>query len=573
MIFSNYFVGVRCRPAGGADQIHTNNRQKGKAKTMYRILLVDDEILVRDAIKENIDWKSMDCELVGDCENGKQAADFVKTHPVDIVLTDILMPYMDGMELSHFLHDNYPEIVIVIFSGFGEFEYAKKAIQYNVSEYMLKPVTAMELREVIGKMKEKVDQQRKEKKKLESLTKTSQDYHKNALVIRSKAIEALVGCTRDVQESLDELEKMGIRMDSASYRVAVFDMDLFSDIHEIDMEKRQESALMAFVLFNVADEIVTGRGAGIAYQEGNNRACILFMGDHCREFSKETYEICEEIQHKVKEVIGIEVSAGIGGWVRSPGELIRSHEQAENAIGLRYLLGGNLLIDTEELSDDRSLSLQQSLVEMTDGIRNGNAMKMNQALADMKEKIKNARADKSQACVCLQMILRHAGSCWESVTSGGEDLFHKREILMKKVTEKKTFDEAFAMAEGYVHEVFNRCSSMNSSSGQKQAVLAMEYIRKHYMEQELSLNDICSYLNISTSYFSTIFKEATGGTFLEFLSRIRMEKAKELLEQTTLKNYEIAEMVGFSDPHYFSISFKKMTGKTPTEYAREKRSV
>ncbi len=129
---------------------------------MYRILLVDDEILVRDAIKENIDWKSMDCQLVGDCENGKQAADFVKSHPVDIVLTDILMPYMDGMELSHFLNDNYPEIVIVIFSGFGEFEYAKKAIQYNVSEYMLKPVTAMELREVIGKMKEKVDQQIKE---------------------------------------------------------------------------------------------------------------------------------------------------------------------------------------------------------------------------------------------------------------------------------------------------------------------------------------------------------------------------------------------------------------------------
>lgn len=88
---------------------------------MYRILLVDDEILVRDAIKENIDWKGIDCELVGDCENGKEAVEFIKKHPVDIVLTDILMPYMDGMELSSFLHDNYPEIVIVIFSGFGEF--------------------------------------------------------------------------------------------------------------------------------------------------------------------------------------------------------------------------------------------------------------------------------------------------------------------------------------------------------------------------------------------------------------------------------------------------------------------
>ena len=220
---------------------------------MYHILLVDDEILVRDAIRENIDWKGMDCELVGDCENGQQAAEFVKNHQVDIVLTDICMPYMDGMELSHFLHDNYPDIVIVIFSGFGEFEYAKKAIQYNVSEYMLKPITAMELRGVIEKMKEKVDQRRKEKKKLENLTRTSQDYHKNAQVIRSKAIEALVSCTRDVQESLNELADMGIILDASSYRVAVFDMDLYSDIYQVDVEKRQESALMAFVLYNISD--------------------------------------------------------------------------------------------------------------------------------------------------------------------------------------------------------------------------------------------------------------------------------------------------------------------------------
>lgn len=121
---------------------------------MYKILLVDDEILVRDAIRENIDWKSLDCELVGDCENGRQAVEFVQSHKVDVVLTDICMPYMDGMELSEFLHDNYPDILIVIFSGFGEFEYAKKAIRYNVSEYMLKPVTAMELTKVLRNMKE-----------------------------------------------------------------------------------------------------------------------------------------------------------------------------------------------------------------------------------------------------------------------------------------------------------------------------------------------------------------------------------------------------------------------------------
>ena len=89
---------------------------------MYRILLVDDEILVRNAIRDSIDWQAMDCELAAVCENGQKAAQFVQTHPVDIVLTDILMPYMDGMELAHYLHDNHPEIVTVIFSGFGDFD-------------------------------------------------------------------------------------------------------------------------------------------------------------------------------------------------------------------------------------------------------------------------------------------------------------------------------------------------------------------------------------------------------------------------------------------------------------------
>ena len=142
---------------------------------------------------------------------------------MDVVLTDICMPYMDGMELSEFLHDNYPDILIVIFSGFGEFEYAKKAIRYNVSEYMLKPVTAMELTKVLRNMKEKLDSRKKRnRKKWNPCRRLQKDYHKNVDVIRSKALETLVNCTRDVQVSLLELKKLGDSFDCSSYRVAVF---------------------------------------------------------------------------------------------------------------------------------------------------------------------------------------------------------------------------------------------------------------------------------------------------------------------------------------------------------------
>lgn len=538
---------------------------------MYKILLVDDEILVRDAIRKNIDWGKLDCELIGDCENGKQAVEFVKTHEVDIVLTDILMPYMDGMELSHFLHDNYPDILIVIFSGFGEFEYAKKAIQYNVSEYMLKPVTAMELTKVIENMKEKLDSRKKEQRKMESLTQVSQDYHKNANVIRSKALDCLVKCTREVQVSLDELERMGITFQAASYRVAVFDIDTYSEMYQMDMDKQQESALMAFVLFNVGDEIVVREKAGVVYQEGNNRVCIIFAGNRTKEFSESIHRICHEIQKKVKEVIGLETSIGIGSWVRSPYELIYSYRLAAKAIDYRYLLGGNLLFDMEEKKTDNSIFLINDLETLTEAIKSGDRRLMEETLGQIETEIKSALVEKSYACIYLQQVIRAIGNTCQSLSEEPEKIIAQRETLLKEVTEQRTFSQAAALVEKYAQEVFDELQELNSSSGQRQGMLAMDYIQKNYMDPGLSLNSICSYLNISTSYFSTIFKEMTGETFIEVLTRVRMEKAKELLENTTMKNYEIAEKVGFSDPHYFGISFKKITGKTPTEYAREKR--
>lgn len=538
---------------------------------MYKILLVDDEILVRDAIRENIDWGKLDCELIGDCENGKQAVEFVKTHEVDIVLTDILMPYMDGMELSHFLHDNYPDVLIVIFSGFGEFEYAKKAIQYNVSEYMLKPVTAMELTKVIENMKEKLDSRKKEQRKMESLTQVSQDYHKNANVIRSKALDCLVKCTREVQVSLDELERMGITFQAASYRVAVFDIDTYSEMYQMDMDKQQESALMAFVLFNVGDEIVVREKAGVVYQEGNNRVCIIFAGNRTKEFSESIHRICHEIQKKVKEVIGLETSIGIGSWVRSPYELIYSYRLAAKAIDYRYLLGGNLLFDMEEKKTDNSIFLINDLEILTESIKSGDRRLMEKTLEQIETEIKSALVEKSYACIYLQQVIRAIGNTCQSLSEEPEKIIAQREALLKAVTEQRMFSQAAALVEKYAQEVFDALQELNSSSGQRQGMLAMDYIQKNYMDPCLSLNSICSYLNISTSYFSTIFKEMTGETFIEVLTRVRMEKAKELLENTTMKNYEIAEKVGFSDPHYFGISFKKITGKTPTEYAREKR--
>ena len=314
------------------------------------------------------------------------------------------MPYMDGMELSSFLHDNYPEIVIVIFSGFGEFEYAKKAIKYGVSEYLLKPVTATELTEVIEKMKEKVEQQRLEKTKMDVLAQNSEKYRKNKQMIRSKNIEALVNCTTDVNASIERLEDMGIDISAAAYRVALFDIDLYSGMYQLDTEKQQESALMAFVLFNISDEIVTRENAGIAYQEGSNRVCILFRENWSRNFTVKTKEICLEIQQKTKEVMGFDVSMGIGKWVKKPEELVQSHDMAERTLQYRYLLGGNLLIDMEEQHPVQEIAIDENLSELKEAMKTGQKEQVDRILYDIETAIRQALMEKSRACSRLSEL-------------------------------------------------------------------------------------------------------------------------------------------------------------------------
>ena len=237
----------------------------------------------------------------------------------------------------------------------------------------------------------------------------------------------------------------------------------------------------------------------------------------------------------------------------------------------KRIYGGNLLIDMEEQHPVQEIAIDENLSELKEAMKTGQKEQVDQILYDIETAIRQALMEKSRACMYLQQVIRTMDNACEDVSADMDRIREGRDELLRQVTDQKFFEDACKVVQKHTDRIFAILSEMNTSSSERQARLAIDYIQKNYMEPNLSLNSICSYLNISTSYFSTIFKDETGETFTEALIRTRMEKAKELLENTTMKNYEIAEKVGFSDPHYFGISFKKMTGYTPTEYAREKR--
>ena len=426
---------------------------------MYKILLVDDEILVREAIREKMEWKALGYELVGDCENGKEAMRFLQQQSVDVVLTDIYMPYVDGLELSKHIHEEYPETSIIIFSGYNDFEYARQAIRYNVSEYILKPVTAKELSVVLQKMKEKLDNKQKEKQQISELAKTHRTHMKSEEYMVSKILQDLVKGSMDIATGMQELLELGIEIKGKAYRVAILEAKE-REVTTIDEEKeKRDRANLSYAINNIASEIMEKNKLGIAFRDADNLVNLLFYSDKMEDFNQQVSKACGEIQLEVNRAsAGVDVIIAIGTYTEMPQELHKSYESAVSALSHREPEHESVIVDMEKVG---------------------------------------------------------------------------------------------------------------RSTKERQALLAIEYLHENYGNSELALKDVCEHLGMSISHFSGLFKDVTGKTFLKYLNGIRMEKAKQLLQETDLKNYEIAEKVGFSDPHYFSIAFKKLTGLTPGRYSKE----
>ncbi|KAI4448747.1 HTH-type transcriptional activator RhaR [Eubacterium plexicaudatum ASF492] len=533
---------------------------------MYKVLLVDDEILVREAISAKIRWKELGFELAGLCENGQQAISYIQDSPVDVVLTDIYMPYMDGMGLSKYLYENCPQTEIIIFSGYGEFEYAKQALQYHVSEYILKPVTAKELSKVLLTVREKLDSVRRQEQKLDQLNEVYHKYTKNESLIVSKALSRLVSGTQGIQKCLKELDELGVHIRGNAFRVVAVDLDVYSGYCEIEKELKKGSALMSFVVENISDEILRRSECGIAYRDSDNRICLLIWKHAKQENTKYILEICTEIQDNVYQAAHLSISMGIGCCVTALEDLPYSYESASDMLRYRYTKGTGIILDSgDKQCEANPMTLKKELKAADEAVKSFDHNKFEQTLDRIETWMKTKYVNRNAAAAYFQQMVQ---LIYANVYQSDEK-FAMPETVMAKVADAHSIEAAMEAVRVYAEKGFSALEKIGQSSSKRQADKAMDYIFENYADRNLGLNQLCEYLNMSTSRFSSIFKEATGQTFTEALMNIRIQNAERLLRQTSLKNYEIAEKVGFSDPHYFSIVFKKVTGKTPKEYARE----
>ncbi|UUZ96864.1 response regulator [Paenibacillus sp. P25] len=535
---------------------------------MYKILLVDDEAIVREAIKERINWQEHGFECVGDCENGLEAVELVERFRPDIVLTDICMPFMDGLELTRYLSRACPATRVVILTGHEDFDYAQQAVKLKVTDYILKPITASELGEVLARIRGEMDA---EAKRHEDLFRLRQQMNESFPPLKERFLERLVTLKLHPGDIRNKLEYYQIDLPGPLFTALVVGIDDFGQYLCRNPGADEES--LGFAVFNIVQEIAAAaEQAGVVFRDREERIIALLSGGDEISLHEHAQTAAEEIRQSVEKYLKFTVTVGIGRTSESVGELHQSYRSALDALGYRLLVGKNSVIpisDMEARRADREGQQGEWISAIATCIRTGSRREMEKAIEDMIGHLKRHFTPIPKCRTPLQAVALSIVQVVQELGADESGIFGDASDPLAAFGELKTLDDMELWLKRLGAHGVRATAELRNNLNQVQIEKAVRYIKEHFHEEHVSLQAVCQYVHLSVSYFSTLFKQYTGKTFIEALTHERIEKAKELLKFSPLKTYQIAAEVGYVDPHYFSAIFKKWTGETPTEYRRQ----
>lgn len=536
--------------------------------TEYRIMLVDDEEEVRRAIIDKIDWKQIGFTVAGDAENGEDALEKMEQLEPDVVMTDIRMPYMDGLNLAGRIRQKYPSVKVLIFSGYDDFEYAQQAIKLNVKEYILKPVNVAELTEILTRVHAALDEEIEQKRNVNLLRES---YRKNLPIIREVFLNDLISGNGQEPFIRDRLKEYEIDiLDASAWLTAVINVEQeaaeageqlsFHKEKELipisvrRMVTEQLSRYCRFTIFNAH----SGIAVIMAVDQGMTAAGLIdLLGDICKECRK---------------ILEVTITIGVGHSSSRLSELGKAYRSAVDALGYKAIVGaGNVIYinDVEPVSRGKLLLDSSEEAALVTAVKFGPRAKIEEAVHTIVMKMGDARVHVRQ----YQFYLLSVINCLTRLAQQ-----HDLELKELIGTDLNLYQELFEglnrpedLSAWMIRTGCRMNEAMNRErdNAAKQVILdAKKYIGEHYQDPGLSVEMICGHLHLSPAYFSTIFKKETGQAYIAYLTEIRLQKAVELLTETDDKTYVIAAKVGYQEQNYFSYVFKKRFGVSPTRFRR-----
>lgn len=534
---------------------------------MYKILLVDDEAGVREGIRRRIAWQEHGFDCVGDYENGFEALEAAERLAPDVVLTDINMPFMDGLELTRQLAERCPHTKVIILTGFDDFDYAQQAVKLKATDFILKPITASELTAVLQKVRGELDA---EKLRRENLDLLKRQLHESLPLLKERFLERLVSADIGLREAEERIAYFMLPLRGPDFIVFAADVDRFAESHpEADRE------LLRFAVYNIVQEIA-GREAGAAvFRTREEKIICILSGEGADALLDKAQQLAEEIRHAVETYLRLTVTLGIGRPETGLRDIRRACRSALAALDYRFMLGTNRLIsimDMEGRREGGDAVPSSWEKELYIGVKTGTREEVRRAIASIFSHLKTSNLSINQCYIHIQKILISLMHTLDELGGSAAEPFGDRVNPLTDIYAFKTLEDIESWLHDTCLRAVGRIADARNDLAEAQIRRAEAYIRENYHLQELSLKSICQEVHMSSSYFSALFKQHTHKTFVEYLTAMRIEKARELLKFTDLKTYEIAAKTGYADPHYFSILFKKTTGETPSEY-RQKTAV
>lgn len=530
---------------------------------MYKLFIVDDEPGVRHGLKTYVDWSSYGIEAVGDAPDGLAAMDLIAGIKPDIILTDVRMPNMDGIEMSNMLRERYPEMKIVFISGHDDVEYLKSALRVNAVDYIFKPVNMYELQTVMERITAELDDTRSQQKLMHDM---SVQLKESMPLLRDKFLISLIRDGISTPQKMQErLEFLGLKLpQEAVYWVLVVSLDTSIDTDVSRTERDYQ--LMSYAIINVCEELMQRQMDGYVFENRRGEYVLILHADKPEEREERLFQLAQDIRENLDRWLKLGVTIGVGGQVVQIADLPQSYAQANEAVNQRWHMGRNRIIsfDTfgqEEESFQRFDKLQSEQIEAI--LRAGDSGRLPGALEPLFAKLAVNRRDGFAYCrmVCLQLIVL-ANRLFMEMNLTPED---SDALLWEKVFKQETVQELQQVLEDYLIKV---CSQVHEKRTKK-SNLIIERIRSvletRYAEN-VTVVDIAKEVYMTKTYVCLLFKQETGETIHEALTKVRIERAKELLLDPRNKFYDVSYAVGYADPSYFSKLFKKYTGETPSSY-------
>jgi len=532
----------------------------------YRLIFIDDEYIVREGIKTRIKWGENGFELVGVFENGLQAIEFLKNNRVDIIISDIYMPKMDGLELSKIIHEKYPEIVVIILTGYDHFEYAQQAIRYRVKDFLLKPITAEELENVLEKIKGELDRLSEEKEELNILKSTLQ---RTTPLLKEQLLKSLIGGEveeREIEENLTLLKWKS-------------PTETFFKVLTIFLPETTKRETKLSIIKRIATAITENDEVFLNYD-----SCIVVIlnGEGRHQLEKRSSVTSKEIFDMLTKNYSIKTTIGSGEIIRGIANLSLSYNDAKNAMEYARTIDLPTIISIRDIRNKRKLFPEEyfSLIRrIGDTLYTGNRETTRKTLEDVFSYLEKHYLTREELTIFyaqlqffLNTFIQEIGPISHKSAEKESDANHNTsgplypgEINLNKYKKLTTAKEYFLEL---IERIENILELKRKNLTLSRTERAIKIIKQRYSDPNFTLKDIADEMFLSVSQFSSIFKEATNQTFVEYLTKIRLNEAKKLLKTTDLLIYEIADRVGFSDPHYFSITFKKYTGMPPGEFRK-----